>query len=214
MKKSNYDVIFIPTGGLDRQKKPNQWVLRRLKKAIELKNQTRFIVPLGSGTPHKPVVLDKYSLQIKESVASANYLVSRGISKKRILVEKFSDDTIGNGYFSRLFFADPFNFKKVLVITSDHHMPRVRAIFEWIYSLTPKKNRYQLDFISVTDADINPKIIKARITKEKSSLKEVLRLRKKIKTLADFHRWLFTKHAVYSYGLKIRKISAKTLKTY
>lgn len=214
MKKSNYDAIFIPTGGLTKQKKPHRWVLRRLDKVIEIQTGREFIIPLGAGTPHKPIVLNKSGFQIKESVASADYLVSCGIGKERILVEKFSDDTIGNGYFSRVFFTDPFGFKKILIITSDHHMPRVRVIFEWIYNLTPRKNNYSLDFISVTDNGIDPKIIKARTTKEKSSLREVLRLRKKIKTLVGFNQWLFTRHGVYAYGLKIKKVSPKTLKTY
>jgi len=214
MKKSNYDCFFIPSGGLKKNGAPHEWVKRRLDKAIEIQTGREFIIPLGSGTPHKSPILGKDGLQIKESVASADYLVRKGISKKRILADKFSDDTIGNGYFSRLFFADPFDFKKILVITSDHHIPRVRVIFEWVFSLTPRKNNYQLDFVSVSDAGIDPSLIRARTEKEKKSLKNILRLKKKIKTLDDFHRWLFTKHAVYSYGLKIKKVSLKTLKTY
>ncbi|MEK7137918.1 MAG: YdcF family protein [Patescibacteria group bacterium] len=214
MKKSNYDAIFIPGGGLEKNGKPHEWVKRRLDKAVEFRSHQTFFIPLGSGTPHKTPILGKDGLQIKESVAMADYLARRGVNKKNILVDKFSDDTIGNGYFSRIFFTDPFNFKKILVITSDHHMPRVRAIFEWIYSLTPKKNQYHLDFISVSDEGINPVIIKSRVQKEKQSLKTVLAIRKKIKTLNDFHRWLFAKHAVYAYGLKIKKVSPKTLKTY
>ena len=214
MKKSNSDAIFIPGGGLEKDGTPHEWVRRRLDYAVKIRTKKTFIIPLGSGTPHKTPVLDKAGLQIKESVAMADYLVKKGISKKRILVDKFSDDTIGNGYFSRLFFADPFNFKKILVITSLHHMPRVQAIFKWIFSLTPRKKNYHLDFISVPDAGINSAIIKARIKKEKQSLKSFPALRKKIKTLESFHRWLFTHHAVYSYGLKIKKLSPKALKTY
>ncbi|MEK7181163.1 MAG: YdcF family protein [Patescibacteria group bacterium] len=214
MKKSNYDAILIPLGGLEKNGTPHEWVRRRLDKAIEIQTGKEFIIPLGSGTPHKPVVLDKKGLQIKECVASADYLVKRGISKKRILVDKFSDDTIGNGYFSRFFFADPFNFKNILVINSDHHMSRTRAISEWVYSLTPQKNKYQLNFLSVSDIGIDPTIIKARSEKEKKSLKNILILREKIKTLESFHCWLFTEHAVYSYGLKVKEISPKVLKTY
>lgn len=214
MKKSNFDVIFIPGGGLESNGTPHEWVKRRLDQALKLQTGKELLIPLGSGTPHKSPVLDKSGLQIKECVAMADYLVKHGINKKRIFVDKFSDDTIGNGYFSRLFFADPFNFKKILVITSNHHMPRVKAIFEWIYSLTPKKNQYHLDFISVSDVGIDSAVIQARVQKEKRSLRNILILRKKVKTLKDFHRWLFTQHAVYAYGLKIKKVSPKTLKTY
>ncbi len=214
MKKSNFDAIFIPSGGLKKNGVPHEWAKRRLDKVLEIETGKEYIIPLGSGTPYAPPILNKKGFQIKECVASADYLVSRGLPKKRILVDKFSDDTIGNGYFSRIFFADPFGFKKILIITSDYHLPRAKAIFEWIYSLTPRKHKYSLGFVSVRDAGLNLGLIRNRIRKEKKSIKKIFIMRQKIKTLEQFHRWLFTKHAVYAYGLKLQKISAEVLKTY
>lgn len=211
---SNYDCIFIPSGGLEKDGTPHEWVKRRLDKVIEIQTGKEYIIPLGFMTAYKAPPLNRKKFPIKESVVSADYLVSRGISKRKVMVEIFSGDTIGNGYFSRLFFSDPFNFKNILVITSAHHMPRVRAIFKWVYGLSPRKNKYQLDFLSVSDEGIDPIIIGARLKKEKQSLKNVLSMKKKIRTLSGFHHWLFTRHALYAYGLEVGKVPPKTLKTY
>ena len=67
----------------------------------------------------------------------SDYLINNGLNPEKVLTEICSYDTIGNAYFSRLLFAEPFNLSSLLVLTSEFHMPRTRAIFEWIYSLTP-----------------------------------------------------------------------------
>ena len=68
-------------------------------------------------------------------MAEASYLLHRGVPRHRILMERASYDTIGNAYFSLAIHVLPRNFRELLVITSAFHMPRTRAIFEWIYGL-------------------------------------------------------------------------------
>src|SRR5436309_11511249 len=61
------------------------------------------------------------------SSAGARYLLERGAEPGRILMEAVSLDTIGNAYFSRLLHVIPREFRRVLVVTSDFHMPRTQA---------------------------------------------------------------------------------------
>lgn len=93
-------------------------------------------------------------------------------------------------------------------------MPRTRAVFDLIYSLIHQKRGHKLDFISISDKGINPKIMKARFKKEKESLKKFKILSNRFKTLRQFHKWLFTEHAIYCYGKETWRLPNNTLKTY
>ena len=41
----------------------------------------------------------------------------------------------GNGYFALTQHAIPRRWRRMAVVTSDFHMPRSRAIFEWVFGL-------------------------------------------------------------------------------
>jgi hypothetical protein len=57
-------------------------------------------------------------------------------------------------------------------------------------------------------------ILKARIEKEKKSLKHLLHLKKKIRTFQQFHQWLFTEHGAYAAAVEPGRINGKILDTY
>jgi uncharacterized SAM-binding protein YcdF (DUF218 family) len=195
---SNFDVILVPGGGVDASGGLPPWVQRRFDLAIQI-SVNEPIVALSAGTVHRPPPLDGNGFPVFEAIAALHYLIERGIEPTRILTETSSYDTIGNAYFSRVIHVDPGRYRRICVITSDFHLPRTEAIFRWIYGLDdPKPGGYQLTFKSVSDSGIPEKALEARVRREKRSLLQLEENRKKIRSMKQLHRWLFSEHAAYA----------------
>jgi DUF218 domain len=213
---TEYDAILVPGGGVREGGRLPSWVRRRLDRAVELQ-RGGYIVTLSAGTPHRAQPLDDRGFPIFESVAGARYLVRAGVRPERILVEACSYDTIGNAYFSRVIHVDPRCMRRLLVITSDFHMPRTRAVFQWMYSLTPKAAAYELDFTAVDDPAMPPDVYAERCRKEQRSLDDFVGMKDRIATLGDCHRWLFSEHQAYNAerrGFGRRTLTEGTLTSY
>ena len=211
--KDNYDAILIPGGGVRANFELPIWTKRRLQRAIEI-NSCRYFIALSAGTTHKPPPLDSRGVPIFESVAAVKYLRQNGIPANKILYETASYDTIGNAYFAKVIHIDPLNLAKLLVITSEFHMPRTEAIFSWIYSSRFSRTEYYLDFESVSDSGIEKTIIEERKNREKSSLASFHKINKAIANLAQLHGWLFNSHKTYSYMDDQDELSGNVLNTY
>lgn len=192
----DYDAILIPGGGVLNKGKLPPWVKRRCDLAINI-YQGEYIITLSAGTTHKPPVLDANGFVIFESVAGANYLLKRGIPPENILRETSSYDTIGNAYFARFTHTEILGLKKLLIITSEFHLARVKSVFDWIFNLD-NSFEYKLDFLSVPDTGINEDILQSRREKEKESLANFLYLKAEITNIKDLHKWLFSKHKAYA----------------
>ncbi len=212
---SLHDAILVPGGGLKEDwKLLPVWTQRRLDRVVQIKNFD-FVITLSAGTTHKPPPLDEKGYPIFESVVAAKYLLQKGIPLHKILAETSSYDTIGNAYFSRVIHVDPLNLKKLLVITSEFHMPRVRAVFSWVYGLKIPGKEYQLSFEEVPDDNIDFDIISARKKKEKESLARFEELKSKINSFEEFHQWLFHEHNAYSITSDGRStLKGDVLKSY
>jgi len=153
----DYDAILIPGGGILKNGKLPLWVTRRLDLAINI-YQGEYLITLSGGTTHKPPILDEHGFVIFESIAGANYLLKKGIPREKILTETCSYDTIGNAYFARFMHTEILGLKKLLIITSEFHLARVKSVFNWIFNLdTPFQ--YELNFQSVTDTEIPEDIL-------------------------------------------------------
>ncbi len=186
------DAVLIPGGGLTAEGQPLPWVCTRLDAAIAVPGNPLFVA-LSSGTVHKTAVNF-------ESLVSAEYLMARGVPRERIFVDKWSHDTIGNAYFGLRMHCEPRALHNLLVITSEFHMPRTQAIFDWVFSLSPSK--FTLAYQATSDAGIAPDALAARVEKETASLAQVTHLRERIRTMDQLHQFLFTEHEVYSTGLQ------------
>lgn len=208
-----YDAVLIPGGGVRANGELPLWTQRRLNYVIE-NSPGAYIVVLSAGTTHKPPPLDGEGYPIFESVAAAQYLMQQGIESKRILVETCSYDTIGNAYFSRVIHIEPLNLKRLLVVTSEFHMPRTQAIFEWIYELEELPQNYSLVFQSVSDKGIDIELLAARRAREAKSLENVRSLTQQIRTIQEFHTWLFQHHGAYAMAKQVRRASGDVLDTY
>lgn len=193
----DYDAILVPGGGVREGGELPAWVRRRLDLAAELFDG-RYIITLSAGTVHRPPPLDPRGFPIFESVAGAQYLLRAGVPLDRILTETCSYDTIGNAYFARILHTDPLGLRRLLVITSDYHLPRTELAFTWVYRLTPLISPCELHFRGVADQDMDPSILKARREREQKSLESLNGLARRLTTIQDFHRWLFTEHTAYN----------------
>lgn len=113
-------------------------------------------------------------------------------------METYSLDTIGNAFFSRVIHVQPRGWRRVLVITSDFHLERVQAAFTWVYGLTPNPIESGVYYEAVSDPEMDPALLSARIRKEREARDELAPLTVRITTMQDLHRWLFTEHRAYS----------------
>jgi DUF218 domain len=213
IEKTLYDAILIPGGGVRDKGELPPWVKIRLDHAIKI-HSTEYIIVLSAGTVYKPPPLDENGFPIFESIAAAKYLVNYGINPEAILYETSSYDTVGNAYFSRVIHVEPRGFRRLHIITSAFHMPRTKAIFEWLYSLDNQSSNYQLTFDPVPDIGIALDDLNARVEKEAGSLKQFLKNTATIHTLLACHQWLFTEHAAYAFSATKDQAIGDALNTY
>ncbi|MCC6616621.1 MAG: YdcF family protein [Anaerolineae bacterium] len=198
-----YDAVLVPGGGLLADGTPPPWVIARLELARARAGEA-FIITLSAGTTHKPPPLDARGFPRFESVESARYLAAQGVAPERILTETASYDTIGNAYFARVIHTEPRGWRRLLVITSEFHMARTRAIFEWVYGLAPKAG-CSLAFEATPDIGIDPAALSERQTREAQGLKAVHDLAGQITSLAQLHGWMFSEHRAYATAGQIAR---------
>lgn len=214
--------IFLLAGGLDQRGHNHPWVQDRLQLALKLyQKQPRKIFILGGGTYHKPPHINKENFVIHESTMGAKYLIDRGVDPDDIYREWSSYDTIANGFFSLLNFVIPLGIKDILVITSDFHMARSRAIFKWIFGLWSQAIKKSSESIELTflDSDssyLDNEIIDSRINREKRSLRNLRNTIARIDTWSKFHRWFYTEHQAYNchFNSVQEVVDEKTKATY
>jgi hypothetical protein len=187
-----FDAVLVPGGGVREGGVLPPWVRARLDLALRLCEGSR-IIALSAGTTYRPPPLDPNGFPIFESVAGARYLIAAGVPPEQILTETHSYDTIGNAFFSRVLHVDVLGLRRLLVITSEFHMPRTEAVFRWVYGLTPKALEYELTFRAAPD-EISAD---GRAAKERASLEKLLPLTRRITTMESFHQWLFSEHQAY-----------------
>jgi hypothetical protein len=113
-----------------------------------------------------------------------------------------------------LLFADPGQFQKILVITSEFHLPRTEAAFDWIYSLEPRARDYQLSYEESPNTGLPDQTLHARISREENSLKTLNKLKEKLKTLTDFQDWFYTEHGAYAVQSCPEELADDVLDSY
>lgn len=213
MNKFKPDIILVLSAGITKDCKPGISTKNRLNCCLDYIKENKinpYICTVSGFSPHVGLELDD-KLPIFECDIMAKYLVEYGVDSKKIFREYTSQDTIGNAYFSLVQYILPLKLNNILIITSDFHMPRSKAIFKWIYGFYDLK----VDFLSCSDKGVNKESLKARIKKELKSTENIKKLSSKIRTFEDFHKWLFNCHDCYSCEFKNnKKIDKKLLDTY
>jgi hypothetical protein len=190
-----YDAILILGGGVRAGGELPEFAKRRLDLALA-RQSGEPMAPLSAGTSHRPAILDADGRLLTESLAGARYLIGRGIPPDRIFCEATAYDTIGNAYFSRVQLTDPLGWRRLLIITSQFHMPRTEAIFRWIYSLDSPLP-YQLEFAASANDGLSDAALSGRMEHERTSLRAVEQLRERLTSMRAVASWLFTAHKAY-----------------
>lgn len=202
------DAILVPGGGLKEDGQPATWVMARLEVATKLYNEAAKpkpkIITLSGGTPHKPPPLATSGQPISEAAAGARVLVKQwGINPADVLEEAFSLDTIGNAYWVRTLHTDPARFRRVVVVTNAFHMPRVKAIFGWVFSLTgggwtESDGQRELGFATVPNVGLSDAVLQVRRAKEAASLESLPKTSSRVRTLSNLHSFVFNEHMAYA----------------
>lgn len=190
----NYHAILILGGGVRAGGELPEYAKRRFDLALA-RQSGEPMAPLSARTFHRPAILDSDGHPITE-IVGARYLIDRGIRPGRIFCENTAYDTIGTAYFSRVQLTDPLGWRRLLIVTSQFHMPRTESIFRWIYSLdTPVP--YQLEFVASPDDGLSEAALAARIAREQASLHMVDQLSDRLTSMRALAEWLFTEHKAY-----------------
>lgn len=154
-----FDVILVLAGGITNRGILPPNVCRRVQLTKELFDQEAAENILMSGLwsrfwEHTPP-------QTTEAALMAEYAISLGIPKEKIFLEEHSHNTFENIFLSKKLFFEPQKWKKILVITSDFHVPRVQLTLQ---TLLDNSYTYQ-----VLGANVNVGVFKhvTLYTKEK-----------------------------------------------
>lgn len=138
MKSNYYEAIIVLSNEMDFNGKLNLESSMRADKAkiIFQKNRNSKIITCGWD------YLEGCSLKLSQAVA--RYLnVKHKISLNSLIQEPNSRDTVGEAVFTRKNIVDKKNFKKLAIVSSSYHLPRVKQIFEFVYG-----DSYNLTFFS------------------------------------------------------------------
>jgi len=200
--------VIIPGGGQEDSGRLAPWVEARCEAALTLKDDTKFFVVLSRSTPHRAPPLDKGGFPVDESHAAAAWLLERGITKDRILIDSFSLDTIGNVWFALVCLCRPLGLRNLCVVTSEFHMERTRALFEWVSAMRdcPFEDQSQLHdlaperilYLSTENRGASDGGLDQRRAKEKKSVEMLFdRTMRKVCCLRDLVLFMFTNHGAY-----------------
>ena len=128
------------------------------------------------------------------------YLLAGGAPAAALLKESASYDTVGNAWFTLTQHALPAGWRQPLVVTSAFHMPRSRAIFEWVFALPAADGSAPLKprFLSTPDEGLDGGVVAARAAREAASLETLKGNAARVRSMAAFHAWINDTHACYA----------------
>jgi len=218
----SFDAIFVLGGGVPSSlAKPPEFVKLRCDAAVAVaklaadasstdteENAMPNIVGLSAGTAHLPQLMGGDGLPIWEATSSAAYILENYgsvIPKNKLFIETTSYDTISNAYFARTSHADVAGWRNILVVTSEFHMDRSKAIFDWVFQAPvvvdgqPITPPYSLSYMATENVGLSQEAIESRVQHEQKGAKNI---REKISmeytSLRDIWRFLTQKHDFYS----------------
>ena len=159
------------------------------------------ILTLSAGTAHVPQLLDARGSVVFEATASAAVIINEGVEPADVFVETTSFDTIGNAFYSRNDHCSLAGWRRLLVITSEFHLARTKAIFDWVYGAAGAEpsGAYELSYLGTEDTGLTPAEVAARKAREDASTRNVVSSlapgHQKLSSVRDF---LTTRHDLYS----------------
>ena len=203
---SEADAILVLAGGQMQNGDVPVWVKARLADAVKVFTQQcasgsipPAMVMLGSGSPHAMPVMNAHNRVLHEAASCAKILMrDHDIDPQYIYKETCSYDTIGNAYFALVQHCMPRRWKRLVVVTSNFHLARTRAVFEWVFNVRDAGGPYTFEFIGASDAGLESTAADARAERERASLEDLREKTERITTLADMHEFINQEHSAYS----------------
>jgi len=201
-KAQQFDAILVLGGGVPlAPRKQLPFVAARCQAAAAVWRAAATkpkILCLSAGTAHCPQLLDARGSVVFEATASAAELIDAGVDERDVFVETTSFDTIGNAFFARTDHCSLAGWKRLLIITSEFHMARSKAIFDWVFGATPHEG-FELTFLATPDESLKPDAVAARAEREtKSAINVREKLAPTYTTLSGVREFLVTKHDLYA----------------
>lgn len=193
------DAIIILAGGINNDGSLPNLPKKRVEKGVELyKNK---VAP-------KLIMTGKYGFWLdftkeipprSEAEAMKEFALSLGVPAEDIILEQISKDTVGNAYFTKVDILEKNNWKNLVVVTSEFHIPRTKFIFDIV--LGPE---YKIEYTPTDDGLSEEERMNVEIKEEKTI--QVLK-----NTILDIEpgkneqikNLLFTKHPGYSENPEI-----------
>ena len=211
----NLDAIFVLGGGVPSSfTSPPEYVKIRCDAAVHIarqvlstRNEMPVILCLSAGTAHLPQLMSDDGLPVWEATSSAAYILDRYgdiITSDKVMVETTSYDTISNAYFARTTHAEIAGWRNILVVTSEFHIGRSKAIFDWIFHASSPKNigincSYNMLYLACENIGLTDEAIKARKEHEmRGELNVKEKLSREFPSLFDVWRFLTSHHDFYS----------------
>src|SRR5205823_1181106 len=114
----------------------------------------------------------------------------------------------------RVIHAQPRQLERLLVVTSEFHLPRTELIFRWVYGLKGPAIPFELTFMSSPNDGIGEADLQARLDRERSGIGRLRPLAARIGTVKSFHTWLYTAHGGYRFPSTIDRAGERALNTY
>ena len=159
------------------------------------------ILTLSAGTAHVPQLLDARGSVVFEATASAAVIINEGVNSADVFVETTSFDTIGNAFYSRNDHCSLAGWRRLLVITSEFHLARTKAIFDWVYGAAGAEpsGAYELSYLGTDDTGLTAAKVAARKAREDASTRNVVSsLAPGHQKLSSVREFLTTRHDLYS----------------
>lgn len=125
-----YNTAIILSHELNKDKSLSQQARSRTDLGIEYYKAGKVKTLIMSGG-HEDFG-EKYGISLAE--AMKKYALEQGIPKKDIFKEEASWESVGQLIFCKLGIIDPKQFKKILVISNDYHMGRIKAISRIVFN--------------------------------------------------------------------------------
>lgn len=136
----NYNTAIILAHELNKDKSLSQQTKSRTEIGIEYYKSGKVKTLIMSGG-HEDFG-EKYGISLAEVMKQ--YAIAQGIPEPDIFKEEVSWETVGQLIFCKLGIIDPKQFKKILIISNDYHIKRIKAISGIVFD-----KPYSIDFIGV-----------------------------------------------------------------
>lgn len=215
--------IIVAAGG-QTDAGPPPHVAARLDRAIELYKASDSpkpkIITTAAGTPHKPSPHDEIGFERHESSDNARYMIDRGVPPYDIYEEGFSLETVGNAFFARVMHCDTTNLRNLVIVNSEFHMDRTRAVFDFVFGVAPVRGQpYSLSY-EETENHLPADVLEARRQKELVAVPNFAPggpWQAGINSLHDLHQWIHDNNTAYAAKRLLvprKPLDPKLLKSY